>query len=195
MAALPEPDDIVGPQKATKLPQLSRGSMIGMVLLGTGVLAGGAFFVVKGMKPSVPEQATGGALKPSVKSLQAAPVLASKSSAMPKSKPSKPKDTPPKNGSPMLVGEKYPQTRERLLSKSELSRWDYSSVRYAINEIYARHGYPFKDPYYRQCFSTFSWYHIRPGVSMESLEKHDFSRIEMENAKRLSDRRDEMGDG
>ena len=189
MAALPDPDDIVGPQKAIKLPQLSRGSMIGMVLLGTGVLAGGGFFVVKGMQSSTPEQAAGSALKPSVKPLQAAPVLASKSSTLPKSKPPKPKDTPPKSGLPMLVGEKFPQTRERLLSASDIASWDFASVRYAINEIYARHGYAFQNPDIRQRFQTFSWYHSKPGISMEELEKRYLSRVEFGNAKLLAERR------
>ena len=189
MAALPDPDDIVGPQKAIKSPPLPRGSMIGMVLLGTGVLAGGGFFVVKSMQASTPEQAAGSALKPSVKSLQAAPVLASKSSTMPKSKPSKPKGTLPKNGSPMLVGEKFPQTRDRLLSASDIASWDFASVRYAINEIYARHGYAFQNPDIRQRFQTFSWYHSKPGISMEELEKRYLSRVEFGNAKLLAGRR------
>lgn len=195
MAALPDPDDIVGPQKAVKSPPLSRGSRIGMVLLGTGVLAGGGFFVVKGMQSikgmqsSTPEQVAGSVPKPSVKSLQVAPVLASKSSPLPKSKPSESKDTVPKSGSPMLVGEKFPQTRERLLSKSDIASWDFASVRYAINEIYARHGYAFQNPDIRQRFQTFSWYHSKPGISMEELEKRYLSQVEFGNAKLLAERR------
>ena len=66
MAALPDPDDIVGPQKAIRSPPLPRGNIIGMVLLGTGVLAGGGFFVVRGMQSSTPAQAAGSAPTPSV---------------------------------------------------------------------------------------------------------------------------------
>ena len=69
-------------------------------------------------------------------------------------------------------GERFPQTRQRSLSKSEVAQMGYSDTRYAVNEIYARHGYAFKNPSIRRRFSSFSWYRPAEGMSMEEIERN-----------------------
>ena len=199
MAALPEPDEIVGSQEAVASAPISRGGVLGMVLTAVLVLAVGAFFVVKSLKPD-PKTASRNAkivgqngnktdLDKPTKSDEAAPKPANTS---PESAPPKSENSPsalPKQGSKTFVGERFPQTRERLLSASDVASWDFASVRYAINEIYARHGYAFQNPDIRRRFQTFSWYQSKPNLSMEELEKSHLSRIERANSQLLAERR------
>ena len=52
-----------------------------------------------------------------------------------------------------------PESNTRLLTWEEVAEWDYESLGYAFNEIFARHGYDFipgKD--YEYYFSTKPWY-------------------------------------
>ncbi len=37
-----------------------------------------------------------------------------------------------------------PESDTRLLTWDEVAQWDYESLGYAFNEIFARHGYDFK---------------------------------------------------
>ncbi len=48
----------------------------------------------------------------------------------------------------------------RRLTWSELEKWDYESLGYIFNEIFARHGYVFNEGgQYDMWFSSHSWYH------------------------------------
>ena len=50
-------------------------------------------------------------------------------------------------------------SNRRLLTESELWEWDYESLGYILNEIFARHGYVFKEGgVYDQYFSAMPWY-------------------------------------
>ncbi len=82
-------------------------------------------------------------------------------------------------------GEKYPQTRTRILSARELANLSSAQRRYAINEIYARHGLLFGDLALRKKFLALSWYRPQPGQTMAQV-KAKFSRIERQNVERLS---------
>ncbi len=62
-------------------------------------------------------------------------------------------------------GERYSQTRTSYLSDSDVADWNFDEVRYAINEMYARHGYSFKSKTIRKQFSTFPWYRPISGRS------------------------------
>jgi hypothetical protein len=84
-----------------------------------------------------------------------------------------------------LPGEKYPQTRQRSLSQEEIEQMGYSTVRYAINEIYARRGYRFDNGPIRRHFEQMSWYQPREDMTMEQLET-TIPDLEMNNAKQLS---------
>jgi hypothetical protein len=81
-------------------------------------------------------------------------------------------------------GEKYPQTRTRVLSTSEVAEMSTSQRRYAINEIYARHGLLFGDMALRQQFLKFNWYKPQPGQTMAST-RAKFTRVERQNIERL----------
>jgi hypothetical protein len=80
-----------------------------------------------------------------------------------------------------LNGERFPQTRTRMMTDQEAAAMSYAELRYAINEIYARHGADF--PTQRAIadrFRQFDWYHPRTGVPMNEIE-NEFSAIECAN--------------
>ncbi|RYG66796.1 YARHG domain-containing protein [bacterium] len=81
-------------------------------------------------------------------------------------------------------GEKYPQTKTRVLSTTEVANLNTAQRRYAINEIYARHGLLFGDMEIRRNFLKFNWYKPQPGQSM-AVTKSKFTRIERQNVERL----------
>lgn len=87
---------------------------------------------------------------------------------------------------PSYVGEHYPQTRTRLISDEEAGSMSYAKLRYAINEVYARHGAEFATkPELRQQFSRYGWYTPRDGASFEEIEQ-DLSSIERANIETLA---------
>ena len=52
-----------------------------------------------------------------------------------------------------------PDSNKRLLSWEEVAEWDYESLGYAFNEIFARHGYDFiPGGEYEYYFETKPWY-------------------------------------
>jgi hypothetical protein len=81
-------------------------------------------------------------------------------------------------------GEKYPQTKTRVLSTGEVAEMSTAQRRYAINEIYARHGLLFGDLTLRKQFLKYDWYKPQPGQSMAAT-KAKFTRIERQNVERL----------
>jgi uncharacterized protein YraI len=84
-----------------------------------------------------------------------------------------------------LDGEKYPQTRARLLSADDLRVMSIAELRYAINEVYARHGAAFSNnPDIRRQFQKFSWYHPNPNITISDIDQ-SMSEIEKENIKLL----------
>jgi outer membrane protein assembly factor BamD (BamD/ComL family) len=78
-------------------------------------------------------------------------------------------------------GERYPQTRQRLLTMADVAALSSAQLRYAINEMYARHGatFPSQPPIEAQ-FRKFSWYHPNPMLTFEQIED-SFSQIERDN--------------
>lgn len=85
-------------------------------------------------------------------------------------------------------GEHFPQTRTGYLQKAGIQNWSYSSVRYALNEMYARHGYPFKDGPIRRHFQKFSWYRPEEGQTPKSIEAQ-FTPVERANQVMLAQTR------
>ena len=52
-----------------------------------------------------------------------------------------------------------PDSSIRKLSREEVEMWDYESLGYAFNEIFARHGYNFiPGQHYDYYFSAMPWY-------------------------------------
>ncbi len=77
-------------------------------------------------------------------------------------------------------GEKFAATREEPITMEDANELDLSDIRYAINEMLARHGANFKDAKTRKTFSEFSWYQPRTNVSLEDIES-EFSEVEKDN--------------
>lgn len=77
-------------------------------------------------------------------------------------------------------GEKHPETRLRVLTPDELHSWSLEKLRYAINEIYARHGAAFPNQVIQRMFSNFSWYRPQENKNGEEIEAM-FSDIERQN--------------
>lgn len=62
-----------------------------------------------------------------------------------------------------------------------MANLDYAELRYAINEMYARHGAQFLNhPEIRKQFEKFKWYYPIPGLSLDDIDK-EFSHIERHN--------------
>lgn len=98
--------------------------------------------------------------------------------------------SPDKEIAPPYPGEHYPQTRQRLLTSTEVASMSYAQLRYAINEMYARHGatFPSKPPIQAQ-FRKFSWYKPRPDLTPDQIEA-SFSGVERTNLELLAQARD-----
>ena len=101
---------------------------------------------------------------------------------------SSPAVTPAASG---LPGERFPQTRLRILTETDVADLDYAGLRYAINEMYARHGAQFlTQPDIRKQFEQFIWYVPMPGLTLARIDR-EFSRIESQNRDLLSRLRDQ----
>jgi len=90
---------------------------------------------------------------------------------------------------PAMPGERYPETRLQLLGPADLMDLNLNDLRYAINEMYARHGVLFKNVEIAKGFANKEWFKPRPGVSFEEIEK-EFSAIEADNLKLLGKERE-----
>ena len=90
---------------------------------------------------------------------------------------------------PAMPGERYPETRLQLLGPADLMDLNLNDVRYAINEMYARHGAVFKNAEIAKDFANKEWFKPRPGVSFGEIEK-EFSAIEADNLKLLGKERE-----
>jgi hypothetical protein len=84
-----------------------------------------------------------------------------------------------------LPGERYPETRTRLLRNSEVTELNSAQLRYAINEMFARRGACFPQRELTSQFGQFSWYRPRPGLTFDQVEA-EFSRIEKTNLELLA---------
>ena len=69
------------------------------------------------------------------------------------------------------MSEYYPLTEDMLVNMSDNDLW------LARNEIYARHGYHFKNPYLQLYFGRYAWYEDRG----DNFSEDEFSQIEKDN--------------
>jgi hypothetical protein len=74
------------------------------------------------------------------------------------------------NRTESFFGERFPQTRIKTLTQSEIEGWSSADIRYAINEIFARHGAAFPKQEVRAIFANFAWYHPLEGISLDTIE-------------------------
>ena len=82
-------------------------------------------------------------------------------------------------------GEKYPQTKTRVLTNAQVAKLTPAQRQYAINEIYARHGLLFGDVKLRKQFLPYQWYKPEPGLSGDQIRQR-FSSTEKRNVERLA---------
>ena len=87
-------------------------------------------------------------------------------------------------------GEKFPATREEPITVADANELELSDIRYAINEMLARHGANFHDASIKKTFSEFSWYQPRTDISADEIEKTEFSDVEKHNMAALRRARD-----
>ncbi len=92
-------------------------------------------------------------------------------------------------GSAPLPGERFTDTRSRILEKEEVKGWTDAKIRYALNEMFARHGADFADPSLSKWFRQFAWYQPRPDLTFDSIESQ-MSPTEQQNVKLLASVRD-----
>jgi hypothetical protein len=79
-----------------------------------------------------------------------------------------------------MAGERFAQTRTRVLQTSEVQNWTDDDLQYAINEAFARHGRLFEDPKIAAWFSKLSWYRPRRDLSNQQIEEL-LSDVEVQN--------------
>ncbi len=82
----------------------------------------------------------------------------------------------------------FPDSSTRLLDESEITVLSDTDLTYAINEIYARHGYIFSTPELLEHFQQFDWY--EETVPGSSFDDSVFNEIEHENVQLLAAERD-----
>lgn len=88
----------------------------------------------------------------------------------------------------------FPDSSSRILSAGEIAPLDYwppNAVdylyQYSINEIFARHGYSFKNPYWANYFSKYSWYQDLGYTDSDARDR--FNETERKNIKMLEKKR------
>ncbi len=87
------------------------------------------------------------------------------------------------NSSP-YPGQKFPYSSQQYLSSSDLAGMTRDEIQLSINDIYARHGYIFKDDSLRAYYQSQSWYH---GTNSDmNAVAATFNSIEKANVELLS---------
>lgn len=66
----------------------------------------------------------------------------------------------------------FPDSDSRKLKKSEVKKLSKKELRYARNELYARHGYIFEDEELKDYFESKSWY--TPSVAGEDFNDEEY---------------------
>lgn len=88
----------------------------------------------------------------------------------------------------------FPQSAERLLSDKELWGMNQTDLSIARNEIYARHGLKFEDPFLQGVFSAKSWYKpLYSKAQFEIIKPVLLSIWEKENLKSIRNVEKERG--
>ena len=82
------------------------------------------------------------------------------------------------------MSEYYPLTEDMLVNMSDNDLW------LARNEIYARHGYHFKNPYLQLYFGRYAWYEDRG----DDFSEDEFSQIEKDNIRLLQKMENDYAD-
>lgn len=91
----------------------------------------------------------------------------------------------------------FPDSSERLLTDNEImslggsdNQMKLDLVQHAINEIYARNGYDFKEKAWRDYYNQFDWYKSKGLSDKETVDR--FNTVEHENVNKLRRIRDRL---
>lgn len=76
--------------------------------------------------------------------------------------------------------------RLRYISAAEIAHWTEGQIRYAINFVYAKNGYAFKDGPIRAVFDSMDWYSPLEGWSIEQIDTR-MNEYEVSNIKVLAE--------
>ena len=82
----------------------------------------------------------------------------------------------------------FPDSDSRLLTWDEMAQWDYESLGYGFNEIFARHGYDFEPGgEYEHYFETRPWYRANGTYNNRRDCYTKLNAIEWENERLIKD--------
>lgn len=87
-------------------------------------------------------------------------------------------------------GQIFPDSSSRYLSDGEIGSLNLSQSQYAINEIYARHGYIFGTEPYKSYYQGLSWYHGT--IPADQFSESIFNDIEYDNIEKLGAHRNAL---
>ena len=144
----------------------------------------GGLFVAANSKRNVPSSARVAAVSPVVST-----AVATTSPSPIASRPAAKKSATAKSAE-IFQGEQFPQTRTRLMSVEEVNALTPAQLRYALSEIYARHGYGFSQRRQSKPFRRLAWYKPVAGRT-EAASWQQFSDLEKSNARILGQIRSE----
>ena len=82
----------------------------------------------------------------------------------------------------------FPNSSEKEISESEIKELSDEELRYAINELYARHGYIFKDEGLLAYYEKYDWY--EKSVKPDDFSMDLFNEVEKTNVEALQKERD-----
>ena len=101
-----------------------------------------------------------------------------------------PAATPPGNegAAPVAFGRDppqiFPDSSRRRLTQGEIDGLSRTQIRLARNEIFARHGRPFQDPWLRRHFERYSWYRPSPGpINLNPVEQANVGLLQRNESK------------
>lgn len=77
----------------------------------------------------------------------------------------------------------FPNSSEQLLNQEQLAELSEEDLRYAINELYARHGYIFSDESLLNYYEKYDWYNQE--ITPDNFNMDLFNEIEKENVQML----------
>jgi hypothetical protein len=83
------------------------------------------------------------------------------------------------------TGERYPETRIRLIDADFARGLEDGQLRYAINEMFARHGAVFQVKEINDVFKGMPWYHPNKELGFDEIESLKFTAIEKANLEKL----------
>jgi hypothetical protein len=82
----------------------------------------------------------------------------------------------------------FPESSYEIIDEYRIQALTDVELRYAINEIFARNGYIFKDESLRQYYSQYDWYY--PHIAPENFTESIFNEIEYQNVDAMQKERE-----